>query len=92
MSATGTTTVDFGTAPGGNYATSVVTGQTAITSTSYIEAWIMAETSADHTLEEHLIVPMQIKCGNIVNATGFTIYAFSDMRLTGTFTIRWVWN
>lgn len=93
MGAQGTATVNFGTTPGTNYVSVVVTGQAGIVNgTSLAEAWMMATSTADHNVIEHQIVPMKLTCGNIVTGTGFTIYAFTDLRLTGTFSVQWVWN
>lgn len=92
MGAKGTATIDFGNAPGGNYATVAVTGQTGIASDSKVEAWMMRTSTADHNLEEHMIAPIRLTCGNIVVGTGFTIYAVSEWRLSKTFSVSWVWD
>lgn len=92
-SGTGTATVDFGAAPGGNLATVAVTGQSGITSGSHVEAWVMGEASANHSAYEHAITPLTVRCGDVVAGTGFTVYASShEMRLTGQFKVRWVWS
>ena len=88
--ATGTATIDFGT--GNNIATTTITGQGAIVSGSNVEAFLMGDTSADHTTYEHSMVPMRLVCGNIVGGTGFDIVATCvTMPLTGQWTVRWVW-
>jgi hypothetical protein len=95
MGATGTATLDFGTANYGSDTASVtITGQTAIAADSYCEAWFMADTSADATSDEHLLVAREtaLACGTIVVGTGFTIEALSDLRLTGRYSVRWVWS
>jgi hypothetical protein len=92
MAGTGTATVSFGAAPGGNTASVVITGQAAILAGSLIESWLMYSTSADHNETEHLVVPMQLRCGTIVPGTGFTIYAMSEWVLTGAWTLQWVWS
>lgn len=92
MSATGTAVIDFGAAPGGNAASVAVTGQGAILSGSLCEAWMMASSSADHNDQEHMLVPVKLTCGSVVAGTGFTIYARSEWRLTGQFTVQWVWS
>ena len=89
--AQGSATLDFGAAPGGTTAKVAVTGQAAILSGSDVEAYLMGDATASHNADEHLFVPMTIRVGTVVAATGFTIYATSDLRLTGTFTVRWVW-
>lgn len=90
-SATGTAVLNFGSAPGTNYVTTVVTGQAAIGTSSHVEAFLMADTTATHNEVEHLLAGIKLTCGGIVAATGFTIYAFTDQRLTGTFNVHWVW-
>lgn len=92
MSATGTAVLDFGAAPGNNMASVVITGQAAILAGSLVESWLMYSTSADHNEMEHLVVPMQLRCGTIVPGTGFTIYAMSEWVLTGAWTLQWVWS
>jgi hypothetical protein len=89
--ATGSTTINFGSAPGTNFVSASITGQGSIASNSYIEAFLMSEATVDHNDYEHCIVPIRLTCGNIVAGTGFTIFAVTDWRLTGTFNVRWVW-
>ena len=90
MATTGTVTLDFGAAPGTNIIVATVTGQTGVLSTSYLEAWIMADSTTDHNAYEHAIAPIKLTCGNIVVGTSFDITAVSDWRLSGTFKCRWV--
>lgn len=92
MSGTGNASLDFGAAPGGNAASVVITGQGGIGVGSQAEAWMMASSTADHNAEEHMLVPVKLTCGSIVAGTGFTIYARSEWRLAGLFTVQWVWN
>lgn len=92
MSATGTAILDFGLTPGTNNATVVITGQTAILSNSYAEAFMMGEATATHNAYEHLIVPIKLMCYNIAPGVGFTIHATTEWRLDGTFNVRWVWT
>lgn len=92
--ATGIATIDFGSIPGSNEASIVVTGQATITAGSKVEAFIMADdTTADHTANDHKYFAMFVglSCGTPTDATGFTIYARSLEKLTGTFKVRWVW-
>jgi hypothetical protein len=93
MGATGTATIDFGAAPGGNAAQVDVTGQAGVVSGSACEAWFMATTSADHNAEEHALAASfsSLACGNISAGAGFTIYARSTVTLTGVWTANWVW-
>ena len=89
--ATGNVLVDFGSAPGTNIVTTTITGQTAIVSTSKVKAVVMLDSTATHNSYEHMIAPIKLTCGNIVNGVGFDIYAVTDWRLTGTFNITWEW-
>lgn len=92
--ATGTATLDFGTFPGGNEASVTVTGQSAISSTSKAEAWIMGDdTSADHTASDHRYASALIglTCGTPTAGDGFVIYGRALDKLQGQWTVRWVW-
>lgn len=89
--ATGTATLDFGAAPGTNVVTTTVTGQAGIGTSSHVEAWLQGDSTADHNAYEHETVRLELRCGNIVAATGFDIVASSDWRLNGAFTCHWVW-
>lgn len=85
----GTATVDFGST-GGNVATVAVTGQTWVTATSHIDAFMMGtDTTADHNADEHGIVNMTTRIISITAGTGFTIQAFSEWTLQGTFKLHW---
>ncbi len=92
--ATGTATLDFGAAPGSNEATVVVSGQGSILATSKTDAFFMADdTTVSHTAKDHRYADLLISltCGTPTAATGFTIYATSMQKMTGTFLVRWVW-
>jgi len=90
-SATGTAVLNFGATPGTNYVTAVVTGQAAIGTSSHVEAFLMGSTTATHNPLEHLLSAIRLTCGDIIAATGFTIHAHTELRLTGTFSVHWVW-
>jgi hypothetical protein len=90
----GSATIDFGALPGSNEAQVDVTGQTTISSTSSAEAYIFGgDTSSSHTASDHryLGTVCSVTCGVATAGTGFTIYARSLEKLTGTFTIRYIW-
>lgn len=91
--ATGSAVIDFGAFPGSNEASVVVTGQSAIQTTSHAEAWMMAEASTDHTDNDasYAALFIALSCGIPTAGTGFTIYARSTERQQGTFQVRWVW-
>jgi hypothetical protein len=90
-SATGTAVVNFGAAPGSSVASVAVTGQASIGSGSHCEAFLMGDSTATHNAEEHAFAPIRFVCRDVIAGTGFTIYATTELRLTGTFTVRWVW-
>jgi hypothetical protein len=93
MPGQGTATIDFGAHPGSNEA-SVAVSAAAITGGASAEAWIMADdTSADHTASDHRYVPLwlALTCGTPSAGVGFTIYGRSSEKLTGEFTVRYVW-
>ena len=90
--ATGSATIDFGT--GSNEASVSVTGQTAVLSTSKVDAFVMADdTTIDHTAQDHryFAALSGLTCGTPIAGTGFTIYATSTQKLQGTYQVRWVW-
>lgn len=94
MGAQGTATLDFTTTPSES-ATATVTGQAGILSTSGIEAWFQADSTADNTTDEHTeagaLCPLI--CGNIVVGTGFDIVGHPIAGLgIGQFKVQWVWN
>lgn len=90
--ATGTATIDFGT--GSNEASVNVTGQTSILATSKADAFVMSDDdSVDHTANDHRYFETfaALSCGTPTAGTGFTIHARSLQKLSGTWSIRWVW-
>ena len=89
---TGSATIDFGT--GSNEASVAVTGLGTISGTSKAEAFVMADdTSSSHTASDHKYFPVfaSLTCGTPSAGVGFTIYARSTQKLTGTWTVRYVW-
>lgn len=94
MAATeGTATIDFGSFPGLSITSTVVSGQAAILSGSRVEAYFMAETTADHTVNDHVYGNslIELTCGAIVAGTSFTIFATCLDLMQGTFTVHWIW-
>jgi hypothetical protein len=90
----GTATINFGAHPGSNEASVAVTGQTDIGTGSKAEAFVMGDdTSGTHTASDHryFAALVGLTCGTPAAATGFTIHARSTEKLTGTFSVRWVW-
>jgi hypothetical protein len=91
--ATGTTTIDFGTAtqkPGDIRKT--ITGQDDILAGSLVEAWVRAEASVDHTSDEHMIEALKVEAGNIVEGVGFDIVATCTLGSTyGLWHVNWAW-
>jgi hypothetical protein len=91
----GTALLDFGAAPGGNVATTIVTGQSGITSAARVNVWFQGGATADHNTTEHsLIFPSRIglSAGEIIEDAGFTITAETELRLTGSVQVRWAWS
>jgi len=89
----GYTTIDFGGGAGAASVDVAVTGQTAITGTSYAEAFFMADSTSDHTVEDHCWANTYcaLTCSTATAGVGFTIYARSIDRLTGTYKVRFTW-
>jgi isochorismate hydrolase len=83
---TTTATIDFGS-DNQNIVTTV-TGLTAITNNA--EAWMMADSTADHNADEHIMASSAITltCGNVVAGTSVDVNTVADMDFSGQFTVR----
>lgn len=91
-SGVGATEIDFGAWPGSNEATVVVTGQTGISATTPVEAWLMAEATVDHTLQDATYAARFISVtAGAPSGTSFTVYARSEHKMQGKFAVRYVW-
>lgn len=90
----GTAVLDFGTGAGSGVATIAVTGQSGIGSGSRVRTWFMAATTADHNADEHMLFASRVglTAGNIVAGVGFTIYAETELQLTGDVSVCWEWS
>ena len=91
---TGQAIIDFGAHPGANEASVAVTGLATIPGTAKAEAFFMGDdTSADHTAADHKYAPcfISLTCGGVSAGTGFTINARSIEKMSGTWTVRYVW-
>ena len=82
MSDQGTATINFGAFPGSSDASVDVTGQASIVSGSLVEAWLRPVATGDHSADEHLVETIRVSAGNIIGATGFTIYAINTSQLS----------
>lgn len=86
----GTATIDFGN--GSTDTTAVVTGQSTITTSNLVEAWIFPSNTANNTADNHWVEDITVLAGNIVDNTGFTIYAKSNTgKAHGQYTVAWTW-
>lgn len=98
MGAQGTATLNFGAAAAKTVdAFVVVTGQAAyLSASSLAEAFMQGDSTADHSADEHVMAQqmLDLLVSDLVDATGFTIYATvrEGAGLTGQFTVHWVWN
>ncbi len=100
-SAVGFDFIDFGTSFSGgtNASTVVITGQAGITTTAHVEAWLQGDDASSFSTSFHkpyeqmfLSNYMGFACGDIVAGVGFTIYAFTELRITGALKVHWVWS
>jgi hypothetical protein len=95
----GTATLDFGSFPGSNEASVVVTGQTGILATSKAEAYIMADDfttgTGAHTANDHrhIAAILGLTCGTPdAIADTFPIYGRCSEKLQGKYAVRFVWT
>lgn len=93
--ASGTAIIDFGSFPGSNETSVVVTGISGISTTSNVQVFVMPDdTTTDHTASDHRYMKLfaQFAPGTLVAGTGFTIFGTSSEKLQGTFALRFQWN
>lgn len=90
----GVVVFNFGSAPGTNVVSTVV-ADTTISSTSKVEIYLMGtDSTATHNAIEHQLLPLgglSMTPLSVTAGVGFTAQAASLLRLTGTFTARYVW-
>lgn len=90
----GTLVFDFGSAPGSNTATTNNISATGMSSGSKIELYLDGtDTTATHNAYEHILVELGgFSMKPIAKRTDeFDAIAVTTLRLTGTFTARFVW-
>jgi hypothetical protein len=92
--ATGTATLNLGarptaSTPGDTYATVDVTGLSGLTAATHMEAFMQADSTADHSAEEHLAEQFDFKC-QYLSAASLRIHAWVRRgRAWGQFTIHY---
>lgn len=84
----GTSTVDFGEAPGTNLVS--ITILTANVKTDSFISIILNGSTADHNAIEHTIAPIRLNYTNIVDGVSFDIVAYSEIRMTKTYSVKYV--
>lgn len=90
MSTQGTATLDFGT--GDTVASVAVTGQSGISTSNLVEAWILPAATSNNTSDNHIVVGIDVFANTIVNGTGFTITGICRNGMAyGQYNIAWVW-
>lgn len=87
--ATGTTTLDFGVAPGSDYTFCDITGQSGLSAASYMEAFEMYEAATNREVDESLIDPIDLRV-EYLTATSFRIHGqVRDGEIIGLAAVRW---
>lgn len=89
----GEATINFGATPGSNYATTTISSS-FVTNNSNIHIYIMSTSSVDHNAAEHQIFSLYgtVMPSNIIENTSFDIVALTDLRLDGTFKVKYTIN
>ena len=90
----GTLVFDFGSAPGTNIATTTAVIATGLSAASKIEIYLDGtDSTATHNAYEHSIVELGDFSMKATAKTtdSFDAAAYTTLRLTGTFTARFVW-
>jgi hypothetical protein len=91
----GTATCSFGSTWTNGPVSVAITGQTAILSTSIVEAWLALVATSDHSEDEVKILAPElgVVAGDIVPGTGFTVYMTCTQEpMYGAFTVNWRWS
>lgn len=70
-----------------------VTGQTGISATSVLNAWLLPVDTADHSAEEHMTDPPDVFAYGPIVGVGFTIrlVARSVGGIYGRYSVAWAW-
>jgi len=79
---------------GSNETSINITGLSTISSTARIDAYIMADDfTIDHTADDHKYAALlfRVTASPAITGVGFTLYARSPHKMTGTFKVRYVW-
>lgn len=85
---TAKTTVDFGA--GASMAVKAITGLGSIlAATSVVRAWLIAEATADHNVDEHRVERIEVLAGSIVDGVGFSIYARCNRPSNGEWSVAY---
>ena len=91
----GEATLPFGTDPGSEYASVVVTGQANVAVDSAVTAWFMADTTGTNTANTHEAAAafVRVVATDIVPGVGFTLKAFVLVgKFSGDLNVRWSFN
>jgi hypothetical protein len=88
---TGVATLDFGA--GALSTETVVTGVPSITSSSIVSPQVRIEATDDHSSDEIIVDPIQVRAFDLVAGIGFTIEGrMFNADANGTYKINWLVN
>jgi len=86
----GAATIDFGT--GASDTRIAVTGQGSIGAASKVQAWLSGLATSNNLTDAGFAEDIAVFAGDIVNGTGFTVYAFCrNGRAFGRYVVNWSW-
>lgn len=93
----GVAVVDFGAFPGGGDAQVAVAGQTTISTSSSVSAWLApTAATAEHSVDEAVVDGPDVFACDVVAGVGFTIKATmarnTGGRAYGTWIVAWEWS
>ena len=83
----GSATLDFGAAPGTGFVAQTVT-DSSITAASRVKVWVQGST-ADHNEIEHALIAGRMGLTAAPGSGSFTLYAETELRLTGDVAVKW---
>lgn len=88
----GNAIIDFGITSTGRDMVSIDILDSNIISTSTVDAWIVANISDDHGIDDHIIEEFVVIAGNVKHGIGFTVYArTNNSGQRGKYNVGWAW-
>jgi hypothetical protein len=90
MNASGKTMIDFGTTPSHHATAPTTVAAVGLTLGGLAEAWVLAESTPEHTQDEAMLAPIEVRARILDGGGSIEITAWSSIPLTGRYRVGWV--